>query len=124
MGGNGSGFHSGIDLAAKKGTPVLAIADGVVISAYPPPNGYYKGDKVYGGLVVYRISSDFGGIFVLCGHLGRVNVKEGQRITRGQKIGTVGSTGISTGNHLHLEILVDPTGLLRSAEPAEWRLRK
>lgn len=105
MGGQGSGYHSGIDIAARAGTPSLAVGDGVVVSCYPPPGGKWKGDKVYGGLLVVRLSD---GRLVLYGHLSAVLVAEGQTVRAGQTIGLVGSTGVSTGPHLHFEVLADP----------------
>ena len=88
--------HDGIDLAAPNGAPVRAIADGIVVFA-DPRGGY--GNLV---VVVHRnsISSHYG-------HLQSMDVRAGARIKAGQLIGRVGSTGISTGPHLHFEIRTD-----------------
>jgi len=89
-------FHQGLDISASKGQPVYATADGTVDSAS------YEGE--YGNLIVLR--HDFG-ITTRYGHLSGFNVKHGQTVHRGDVIGYVGSTGRSTGAHLHYEILVN-----------------
>jgi len=90
------GFHAGLDISADKGSPVYATADGVVHSAA------YNGD--YGNLIVLK--HDFG-LSTRYGHLSRFLVRSGQRVKRGDLVGYVGSTGRSTGAHLHYEILVN-----------------
>jgi murein DD-endopeptidase MepM/ murein hydrolase activator NlpD len=90
--GNGS-FHPGIDLAAPAGTPVHATAEARVARA-----AYASG---YGNLVVLDHG---GGIETRYGHLSQIAVKVGQLVHRGDVIGRVGSTGRSTGSHLHYEI--------------------
>lgn len=87
-------FHYGIDISAPMGTPVFASADGVVGSTG------YKG--TYGNMV--EINHGFGYSTVYA-HLSRIYVKPGDVIKRGQRIGEVGSTGRSTGPHLHYEVL-------------------
>jgi murein DD-endopeptidase MepM/ murein hydrolase activator NlpD len=99
-------FHPGLDISADYGTPVLATADATVISA-----GY---NGAYGNMVVL----DHGfGITTKYGHLSRIAVMGSQRLKRGDVIGYVGSTGRSTGSHLHYEIwmnghLANPMNLL------------
>ena len=89
--------HQGIDLAAPRGTPIYATADGIVSDA-----GYNSGG--YGNL----IKLDHGrGIETRYGHLSAILVRAGQRIVRGQQIGRMGSTGRSTGSHLHDEVRID-----------------
>jgi murein DD-endopeptidase MepM/ murein hydrolase activator NlpD len=90
------GFHQGLDISTPKGTPVFATADGRVDSAS------YTGD--YGNLIVLR--HDFG-LATRYGHLSKFNVKPGQTVYRGDVIGFVGSTGRSTGAHVHYEILAN-----------------
>jgi murein DD-endopeptidase MepM/ murein hydrolase activator NlpD len=94
--GRGYEFHSGIDITAPKGSKVLATADGVVEFA-----GWY-GD--YGKTVIIRHPS---GYLTLYGHLSQIDVKEGQRVKAGDVVGRVGSTGRSTGTHLHYEVIKD-----------------
>lgn len=93
FGEGGSEFHQGIDIAVDFGTPVTATADGIVIWAAP-----YSG---YGNLVVIYHSN---GLTTRYGHLSRITVEPGQRVRRGDQIGHAGSTGRSTGPHVHYEI--------------------
>lgn len=89
-------MHNGIDFAAPTGTPIISVAPGVVLSA-----GYRRG---YGNTVVIDHG---GGMSTLYAHCSRLFVSEGQRVTRGQRIAAVGSTGLSTGPHLHFEVRID-----------------
>jgi murein DD-endopeptidase MepM/ murein hydrolase activator NlpD len=90
------GYHPGIDFGVKTGTPVKAIADGVVIEAHEA--GYNKG---YGGYV----KIDHGnGRHSLYAHLSRVDVEVGAQVSAGDKIALSGNTGVSTGPHLHVEL--------------------
>jgi murein DD-endopeptidase MepM/ murein hydrolase activator NlpD len=101
-----SDFHPGLDISADYGQPVLATGDANVVSA--GRNG------AYGNMVIL----DHGfGITTKYGHLSRISVVEGQRVKRGDVIGLVGSTGRSTGAHLHYEVwmngrLTNPMTLL------------
>ena len=103
---SGADFHPGLDISADYGQPVVATGDAKVSSA--GPNG------AYGNMVIL----DHGfGILTKYGHLSRFAVRAGQEITRGEVIGYVGSTGRSTGAHLHYEIwmngrLTNPMTLL------------
>jgi murein DD-endopeptidase MepM/ murein hydrolase activator NlpD len=90
------GFHGGLDISLDKGSPVYATADATVESAE------YTGN--YGNLIV--LTHGFG-LSTRYGHLSKFNVKPGQQVRRGDVIGLVGSTGRSTGSHLHYEILVN-----------------
>ena len=93
----GAAMHPGIDLAGPYGTPVYATADGIVLRA-----GWNNGG--YGNLV----EIDHGrGITTRYGHMSAILVQEGEHITRGEQIGRIGSTGRSTGNHLHYEVRID-----------------
>jgi len=86
-------FHYGMDFVAKEGTPVYATADGKVTMA----QNYLS----YGNF----IKIDHGdGITTSYGHLNSIGIKRGQEVVRGQIIGTLGNTGISTGPHLHYEV--------------------
>jgi murein DD-endopeptidase MepM/ murein hydrolase activator NlpD len=87
-------FHAGLDLAAPAGTPIVAAADGRVVSA-----GWSGG---YGQAVEIAHS---GGLETRYGHMSRIAAYAGELIHRGAVIGYVGSTGLSTGPHLHFEVL-------------------
>lgn len=91
-----SDFHRGLDIATEEGRPVFATADGTISSA--------SRSGQYGNLVT--INHAFG-LSTRYGHLSRFNVTAGQSVTRGDVIGYVGSTGRSTGSHLHYEIRVN-----------------
>jgi murein DD-endopeptidase MepM/ murein hydrolase activator NlpD len=90
------GYHQGIDISTEKGQPVYATADGTVEGAS------YTGD--YGNLIVLRHGF---GLSTRYGHLSSFVAKIGQSVKRGDVIGYVGSTGRSTGSHLHYEILTN-----------------
>jgi murein DD-endopeptidase MepM/ murein hydrolase activator NlpD len=104
--------HNGIDLAAPTGTPTTALRSGVVTKVANDPNGY-------GNYVEVKMND---GKYALYGHLDSVSVKVGQTVVQGQVVGKVGSTGGSTGPHLHLSIFnsdtdnhgIDPVAYLRS----------
>jgi murein DD-endopeptidase MepM/ murein hydrolase activator NlpD len=91
--GEGREVHEGLDIAVDFGTPVAATADGLVIYAAPHAG--------YGNLVIVYHSN---GITSRYGHLSRISVEAGQRVKRGDQVGNVGSTGRSTGPHVHYEI--------------------
>lgn len=93
FGGYGTEFHTGQDIATAWGTPVAATANGTVIYA-----GWQSG---YGQVVVIDHG---GGLTTRYGHLSRVDATVGQAIKRGDTVGNVGSTGRSTGPHLHYEV--------------------
>ncbi|MEN3972970.1 M23 family metallopeptidase [Sphingomicrobium sp. XHP0235] len=89
--------HAGIDLAGPIGTPILATADGVVKRAGRNSGGY-------GNLV----EVDHGnGIITRYAHMSKIDVRAGDRVSRGQPVGKMGSTGRSTGSHLHYEVRID-----------------
>ncbi len=91
-------MHEGVDWAGRHGSPIRATADGVVTFA-----GRQSG---YGQLV--KIRHDFG-LETRYGHMSRIRVKVGDRVSRGDRIGDMGNTGRSTGTHLHYEIRVNGT---------------
>jgi murein DD-endopeptidase MepM/ murein hydrolase activator NlpD len=99
-------YHPGMDIAAKRNTPVRASADGIVTAS--------EWNETYG----HMIAIDHGfGISTLYGHNSRNLVAIGDRVARGQTIGFVGSTGRSTAPHLHFEVKkngvhVDPRNYL------------
>ncbi len=104
------GYHSGVDFRGKYGTDVLATADGKVIKA--GRNGSF-------GLFV---QVDHGNGYSTCfAHLSKYTVKKGERVRRGQTVGKIGSSGRSTGPHLHYELRynnkpVNPTKFLKVAD--------
>lgn len=87
--------HEGLDFAGPTGTPILATGDGVVIEA-----GWHGG---YGRMVTIRHAF---GIETLYAHMSKIRVKKGQRVSRGDRIGDMGTSGRSTGTHLHYEVHV------------------
>lgn len=96
FGGSSVEFHKGQDISAPSGTPVYATADGVVVIA--------RWVKGYGN----GIYIDHGnGISTRYGHLSRIDVVAGQTVKRGEHLGLVGSTGRSTGPHLHYEVRIN-----------------
>lgn len=100
-------LHAGVDLAARTGAPIVATSDGMVARA-----GWQGG---YGLLVALNHS---GGVQTRYGHMSGLNVNAGEQVHRGDVIGYVGSTGLSTGPHLHYEIrvngrAVNPAPMLR-----------
>jgi murein DD-endopeptidase MepM/ murein hydrolase activator NlpD len=104
-------LHAGMDLAAPSGTPVTAAADAVVVSA-----------AAHGGYGLAVVLDHGGALATLYGHLSRLLVRPGDVVRRGDRIGLVGSTGASTGPHLHFEVRVsgtptDPTAYLRRPAP-------
>jgi murein DD-endopeptidase MepM/ murein hydrolase activator NlpD len=109
--GEGREVHEGLDIAVDFGTPVTATADGLVIYAAPHAG--------YGNLVIVYHSN---GITTRYGHLSQISVEAGQRVKRSDQIGNAGSTGRSTGPHVHYEIRendqpVDPLRYAGQAQP-------
>lgn len=90
-------MHTGVDFTAPKGTPIYATGDGVVIEV----------QSVFGGYGKY-VEIDHGfGFVTRYAHMNDFNVKKGQKVKRGDQIGTVGNTGSSTAPHVHYEVLKD-----------------
>jgi len=89
-------LHAGVDFGAASGTPIVAADTGTVVSA-----GWHGG---YGNAVIVDHG---GGVATLYGHQSRLAVGSGSRVSRGQVIGYVGSTGMSTGPHLHFELRIN-----------------
>lgn len=89
----GNSFHAGVDLGAPRGTPVYAAASGRVVEA--------GRSAIYGRYVLLEHSN---GYETLYGHLDSIEVQLNERISSGMMIGKVGSSGLSTGPHLHFEV--------------------
>jgi murein DD-endopeptidase MepM/ murein hydrolase activator NlpD len=105
-------FHTGIDLAAPLGTPVMAAADGIVVAVAHTSVGYGN----------YVMIAHGGGVITLYAHLLETDVGMGDKVARGKKIGLEGSSGLSTGPHVHFEVrindqVVDPMRFLTPASP-------
>lgn len=94
--GSGLDFHPGLDIGAPSGTTITAAAGGTIITA-----GWYGG---YGN---YIVIDHGGGVATGYGHCSQIFVTAGQTVQRGQAIGAVGSTGASTGPHLHFEVRIN-----------------
>jgi len=92
----GGAFHAGLDLTGRTGDSIHAAADGVVVRA-----GWWAG---YGKVVVVDHGN---GMETRYGHMSRFHVREGDAVRQGEVIGGMGSTGRSTGTHLHFEIRLD-----------------
>lgn len=117
-----SAEHKAIDIAASSGSPVYAAEDGTV-SYVQIWDGSYDttGMMSYGHMVEIRHAD---GNTTLYAHLSEINVQQGEKVVRGQRIGRVGSTGNATGPHLHFEVItsegkVDPADYLWTM-PGEW----
>jgi murein DD-endopeptidase MepM/ murein hydrolase activator NlpD len=106
------GYHTGVDYAIKSGTEILAVADGKIEPAnWGNSYGIQAVQKVEGGWVIYA-------------HLSKLEVKAGDKVVKGQKIGLSGNTGNSSGPHLHFEMRdnirwsagkdIDPKGILEA----------
>ena len=91
-------FHTGIDVDGDMGEPKYAVADGVVTMA--------KWSGGYGMIVEILHRNDSGGIKTRYGHCSEMLVKEGDTVVRGQVIALIGSTGYSTGPHIHFELMI------------------
>jgi len=114
--GNYPHFHTGIDMVEPFGSPVFAADDGVVALIGSSSSGYGN----------YVVVAHAGGFDTLYGHLSTALVKVGQSITQGTAVGLEGSTGNSTGPHLHFELRigqkpVDPTPYLPPGSPSAFR---
>ena len=109
-------FHTGIDLVEPFGSPVYAADDGVVALVGSSSSGYGN----------YVVIAHSGGLDTLYGHLSTALVKVGQPVMQGQPVGLEGSTGNSTGPHLHFELRinqkpVDPTPYLPPGPPSAFK---
>jgi len=110
--------HLGVDLRGKRGTPIHAIADGKVIYA-GWMRGYGKVTKINHG----------DGYISLYAHQSKINVKVGQKVKRGETIGAVGTTGRSTGPHLHMGVYkrgrpINPMGIVNKTVKTKTVLKK
>jgi murein DD-endopeptidase MepM/ murein hydrolase activator NlpD len=119
----GRGYsHQGLDVAAPIGTPVIAPEDGLIVKAGAwNPSGY-------GRAVLVRVDTAKGPLFVLYAHLNRVQVKRGQRVSRGESIGTVGNSGSAgrlprSESHVHIEVRTEENvyvGMAGRVDPQDY----
>jgi murein DD-endopeptidase MepM/ murein hydrolase activator NlpD len=98
-------FHNGLDFAQPCGTPVTAAKAGTVVEASSSAYGYGN-----------RIVVDHGGVKTTYNHLQAKDVRKGQQVAQGQKIADLGTTGNSTGCHLHFEVMVKG----KAVDPKDW----
>ena len=99
--GEPGSYHSGLDIAAPTGTGFVAPADGVVVLAR-------TGFSMEGGIIIVDHGAGLNSAFI---HLSRLDVAEGDRVAQGQRLGAVGSTGRSTGPHLHWSLMWEDSRL-------------
>jgi len=116
-------LHTGVDMAEDMGTPVVAAGSGNVIwTGFGFYSGVYDPDDPYGRAIA--IHHDFGyegeHLFTVYGHLNSIAVWPGQRVETGQFIGTVGTTGQSTGPHLHFEVRLGDKIYSATCNPELW----
>ena len=120
-GGAEDSIHFAIDMIPLVGDPartkIIAAEEGVAVNVYPAPSGRFKGNRVFGGCVEIRHILGVVGektlyVYTFYAHMKEVWVKEGQKVKRGEAIGLMGSTGDSTGPHLHFELRIDPLDFL------------
>jgi murein DD-endopeptidase MepM/ murein hydrolase activator NlpD len=115
--------HIGIDITNSEGTPVVAAADGKIVvarndreTAYGPYVNYY-GNTI---IIEHKLSSIQSPVYSLYGHLSDILVSEGEIITSGDIIGSVGASGAALGSHLHFEIRVGENSYLNTRNPELW----
>jgi murein DD-endopeptidase MepM/ murein hydrolase activator NlpD len=122
-GGGRYHLHHGVDYMNPAGTPVLAAAAGRVIVAGDDLQTVYglKPD-FYGNLVIQELDQRFQDrpVYLLYGHLSRVEVAVGQHVEPGDVVGLVGMTGVAIGNHLHLEVRLDANDYESTRNPVLW----
>ncbi len=116
-------IHTGVDLGAELGTPVMAAADGEVVWV---GYGIYRGVEdltdPYGLAVSIQHDFGYGGeaLYTVYGHLSDAHVWVGQRVAAGEVIGAVGRTGRASGNHLHFEVRIAKNRYFESRNPELW----
>jgi murein DD-endopeptidase MepM/ murein hydrolase activator NlpD len=115
--------HHGVEYVNPTGTPVLAATDGTVVVAGSDERELW-GRRLgfYGQLVVVRLARQYGDtpVYMLYGHLSHVYVRLGQRVRRGEVIGTVGVSGVALGPHLHFEVRVGGNDFEHTRNPELW----
>lgn len=115
--------HTGVDIPAPKGTPILAAGAGTVVWAgYGVYQGGYDPKDPYG--LAVSIQHDFGyqnkALYTIYGHMSEIYVVEGQHVETGDPLGLVGETGTVTGPHLHFEIRLGENSFFTTRNPELW----
>jgi murein DD-endopeptidase MepM/ murein hydrolase activator NlpD len=115
--------HTGIDIPAPKGTPILAAGSGTVTWAgYGVFQGGYDPTDPYG--LAVTIQHDFGyqnqPLYTIYGHMSEVDVIQGQHVETGDLLGLVGETGVVTGPHLHFEVRLGKNDFFTTRNPELW----
>ena len=100
-GGTRESIHKGVDYLGTHKARIVSIGSGKVVVHYPPPNNYYKGHEILGGMIKIDHGNGWTSVY---GHLSSTYVKEGQFVGNGEVIGRQGDTGLSYGAHLHFEL--------------------
>jgi murein DD-endopeptidase MepM/ murein hydrolase activator NlpD len=116
-------IHTGVDLGAARGTDVLAAAAGEVVWAgYGLYRGEYDPTDPYGLAIAIRHDFGYQGeeLYTVYGHLSRVDVWQGQRVSSGEVIGAVGNTGHASGDHLHFEVRLARNRYFETRNPELW----
>jgi lipoprotein NlpD len=116
-------IHNGIDIAEPEGTPVLAVADGTVIVAGDDYSRLYGWRcDWYGHLVVIELERQWQDqpVYILYGHVLKIEVNPGQRVSIGQKVAEVGVGGAATLPHLHFEVRVGTNEFKSTRNPLLW----
>ena len=115
--------HTGVDIPAHPGTPVLAAGSGKITWAgYGLYHGIVNPDDPYGLAVLIRHDFGYQGqrLYTMYGHLNRVDVQKGQHVETGEQIGLSGQTGMVTGPHLHFEVRLGKDTQFTTRNPELW----
>ena len=125
--GNTKGYHGGVDLAwnnahGGKNVDLYAPADGKVVALVNKYNDGYNPDAGYGNYIIIEHNIDGRTIYTLLGHMLRnsFTVTKGQTVKQMQKVGRMGCSGYSMGNHCHFEVRLDENTSLARVDPAKW----
>jgi len=115
--------HHGVEFVNPYGTPVIAAGSGtVVVAGTDDQEVWGRHLDYYGQLVVIRLTQRFRGlaVYILYGHLSRIDAQLGQQVTRGEVIGEVGMSGVAIGPHLHFEVRVGRNTFGNTRNPELW----